>query len=96
MPETDMPRRVRRLSNGQHGVVLETNEENTLVHWGTVAIPDPPRGMKEQKFTDWVPNDDLETSTEPVWYGDPETKKKTKVYDPEVFGVRPDVDVTED
>lgn len=79
------PKRVRRLSTGQSGVVLETKDDQILVHWGTVAIPDPPRSTREQKFTDWVPKSDLELYPDPVFYGDPETNRKDKVYDPDRY-----------
>lgn len=69
--------------DGRHGVVLEENDENTHVHWGTSSQRDTEGNTVEQPFTEWVPNRDLELCPDPVFYGD--GAKKGMVYDPKDF-----------
>lgn len=89
-------RRVQQISTGMHGIVLEEREGETLVHWGTVQFPstNPGEPPVAHKYTDWVPDSDLAPCAEKVWYGTEREKNRSLLYDPEVFGVQPDVDIT--
>ena len=86
-------KRVIQKSTGMHGIVLEENEENSLVHWGSTQrkaanANEPPVDVL---YTAWVPNDDLVLFEEPVFvHGDRGTKQTVKVYDPDEHRPEPE------
>jgi hypothetical protein len=68
--------------HGVSGVVLDVDEValKAHVHWGTVTAAEGKPGIP---VTGWIPLDELERSTEKVWYGTVAEDNRILLYDPD-------------